>query len=349
MESLINKEIREAVNNLSSKLQRLNLYNLDISAYNKKYLKQYIDNYSFYMFLYSQLLLKAIKKLNRPISESTFVDYGGGCGILSYLAKEIGFKVVVYNDIYQVSINDTQTISKSIGITIDHYICGGVEDFVKEIKLNSIKPDLICSFDVLEHIYDLEKWFEKIADIESGFSLLFMTSANSNNPYIVNRLKKLHIKAEYKGLEKTIGWKEIDLNTSFLETRKNIISKKFPKLKNDEVKKLSLKTRGLRKDDIEKVVKHYLESGKINYQIKHPTNTCDPYSGNWTENLIDLKRLKILIKNNNLIVDVTNSTYAYSNNGILNIPKYILNQIIHILGPRHLLFSPTYTLEIQKN
>jgi hypothetical protein len=155
-----------------------------------------------------------------------------------------------------------------------------------------------------------------------------MTSANSNNPFIVNRLKKLHIKAEYKGLEKTAGWKEIDLNTSFLEARKNIINKEFPKLKNDEIKNLSLKTRGLRKDDIEKVVKYYIESGEINYRIKHPTNTCDPYNGNWTENLIDLKQLKTLIKNNNLIVDITNSTYAYSNNKILNIPKYILNQII---------------------
>jgi len=349
MQSLIDEQIKKAIEKVSSKLQKINPYDLNISEYNQKYLEKYIENSSFYMFLYSQLLVKAIKKLNKPISESTFIDYGGGSGILSYLAKEIGFKYVVYNDIYQISVDDTLLISKNMDITIDHYICGDVEQFVNDINSHSIKPDLICSFDVLEHIYSLKRWFKTITNIESNFSLLFMTSANSNNPYIANRLKKLQIKAEYKGLERKAGWKEIDLNTSFLEARKNIIRKRFPKLENNMVKKLSIETRGLKEDDIEVVVKDYIKTGKINYQIKHPTNTCDPYNGNRTENLIDLKQLKMLIKNNNLTVEITNSLYSYSNNKILNIPKYFLNQIIHFLGPRHLLLSPTYTLEIQNH
>ena len=348
MNSLIEKQISNAIEKLFSKLQKLNLSNLPISAYNRAYLKRYINNYPFYTFLYTQLLTKAIKKLKKSISESTFVDYGGGCGMLSYLAKELGFKYVVYNDIYEISIDDTQTISKNMNISIDYFIHGDVTKFVQTINDNNIKPDLICSFDVLEHIYNLEKWFTSIVDIKSNFSLLFMTSANSSNPYIVNRLKKLQIKAEYKGLEKTVGWKKIDLNTSFLEARKKIIRNEFPQLKYDEVQKLSLKTRGLRKSDIELVVKTYIESGEINYKIKHPTNTCDPFNGNRTENLIDLNPLKIFIKNLDLKVDITNSHYSYSNNKILNIPKYVLNLIITIFGPRHLLFSPTYTLEVEK-
>jgi len=342
------KQINKAIERLFSKIQGLNSDNLNISEYNKKYLKKYIDNYSFYMSLYSQLLQKAIKKLNKPISESTFIDYGGGSGILSYLAKEIGFKSVVYNDIYQGSVDDTQTISKNIGITIDYYICGDVEEFVNGVNNQNIKPDLICSFDVLEHIYNLEKWFKTITNIKNDFSLLFMTSANSSNPFITKRLKKLQIKAEYQGIDKTIGWKEIDTNTSFFKVRNNIIIKKFPNLKNSDVKLLSSKSRGLRKDDIEKLVTKYIKTGEIHYQTKHPTNTCDPYSGNWTENLIDLKQLKTVIINNNLTVNYTNSFYGYSNNRIFNIPKYFLNQLIKILGSRCLFISPTYTLEVQK-
>lgn len=341
--------ISKAIEKLFSKIQVLNLRNLNISEYNRNYLTKYISNYSFYMSIYSQLLQKALKKLNKPVSDSTFIDYGGGCGILSYLAKEIGFKTVVYNDINEISVLDTRIISRSLSIEIDYYICGDVEEFINEMNLCKIKPYLICSIDVLEHIYDLDFWIKTIAKINSEYSLLFMTSANPGNPFIRHRLKKLHIKSENRGFEKNVRRENIFLNTSFLEERERIIRNEFPDLKNNDIKILSLKTRGLRIDDIEKVVCDYIQTGEICYKIKHPTNTCDPYTGSWTEKLIDLKQLKILIKSNNLIVDISNSFYGYSDNKILNIFKYILNQLIRVSGPKNLFFSPAFTLEIQKS
>ncbi len=248
------KIIHEAIEKLFSKIKLLNPVKLNISDSNRIYLIKYINNYSFYMSLYSQLLLKALKKLNKPVSESSFIDYGGGCGILSYLAKEIGFRTVVYNDIDKDSVIGTQNISRSLGISIDYYICGDIKELIDEINLYNIKPDLICSFDVLEHIYDLELWIKSVANIKSEFSLLFMTSANPNNPLIANRLKKLHIRTEYIGYEKNIKSGNKYLNTSFLEERKRIIRNIFPDLENTEINLLSLKSRGLRKDDIEKVV-----------------------------------------------------------------------------------------------
>ena len=341
------KQIEVAIHNLHSKLGTLDIQNLQISDYNKEYLKKYIQNYSFYMSLYSQLLIKSLKKLNKPLAESIFVDYGGGCGMLSYLAKEVGFKSVIYNDIYEVSVNDTKTISKELAIKIDKYIHGDIDAFLHEIKATTIEPDLICSFDVLEHIYDLKNWFRSIATIKNTFSLVFMTSANAKNPYINYKLKKLQIQAEFQGMDKTIGWKASDLNSSFLEARKTIIRTKFSELKDDKIEKLSRKTRGLRKDDIEKVVKDYIKNNRIDYHIAHPTNTCDPHTGNWTENLIDLRQLKKIAQDNNFNIEITNSFYSYSKTKILNFPKQILNLILRILGPKNLFFSPTYTLEIQ--
>ncbi len=348
MKSSIKERIREAVLALFLKLEKLNIDSKDISEYNHMYLKKYIDNYSFYMAIYSQLLLKAIKKLKKPVSESTFIDYGGGCGMLSYLAKEIGFKYVVYNDIYQISVDDTKIISNKLDLEIDFYICGDIEEFINQINKESIKPDLICSFDVLEHIYNLEKWFKSLTYLKNKFSLLFTTHANPYNPIISHRLKKLQRKAEYKGLEKTQGWKEIDSSISFLESREMMIRNKYPKLRNNEIELLSMKTRGLRKDDIENTVEGYIKTGKIIYQINHPTNTCDPYTGNWTENLINLEQLEKFVIKNNLTFNISNSFYGYSNDKMLNIPKFILNRIIKISGTRQLFFSPTYTLEIQK-
>jgi hypothetical protein len=300
------------------------------------------------MSLYSQLLQKALEKLDKPVSESTFVDYGGGCGMLSYLAREAGFKTVVYNDIYPQSVSDTRVIARNLGLTIDFYITGDIQEFVHGVHLHQIKPDLICSFDVIEHIYDTETWFKTIQEINGHFSILFMSAANPRNPFVARRLKKLQVKAEQNGSEKIFGWKEIDLNSSFLEARREIIRSKHLGLENSEIESLALKTRGLRKDDILDAVDSYLKTGELGYCITHPTNTCDPYTGNWTENLIDLKKLKDFLKQTNFDVKITNSLYGYSGKSLLNTPKLLLNQLIKLAGPEHLMLSPTYTLEVQK-
>lgn len=339
--------ISNAIKELYLKLEELDVQNLNISDQTKDYLIKYKNNYPYFISAYSQLLQKALKKLNTPVIESIFVDYGAGCGILSLLAKLTGFKIVIYNDLYKKSVIDAEIISKAINIPVDYYICGDAEEFVNQIDRINIHPDLICSFDVLEHIYDLESWIRIIAKIQK-FSLLFMTGANSKNPVIVNRLKKLQKRSEYQGCEKNIRYNDIYLNTSCLKQREIIIRNKFPELKKSDIEFLSGKSRGLREDDIEKMVNDYIIKGETNYMIDHPTNTCDPYTGSWTEKLIDLDQLKILIENDNLLVDITGSFYCYSNNKILNIIKFFLNQLIKISGQKSLFFSPTITLEIQK-
>lgn len=340
--------IGEAFEKLFSKMQMLDTKNLDISEYNKNYLLKYIENYSFYRSIYSQLLQKALIKLKKPVSESSFIDYGGGCGILSFLAKETGFKTVIYNDISEIQAADAQIISKSLHIEIDYFICADIEEFIDEINHLDIKPDLICSFDVLEHIYDLQLWIKTIGKLDSEFLLLFMTTANSCNPFIQYRLKKLHNKSENKGFENNIRLNNTFLNTSFLEERRKIISNTFPDLNNNDINLLSLRTRGLIRDDIVKIVGDYMKTGDVSYKINHPTNTCDPYTGSWTERLIDIKELENIVKSNNLRIDISSSFYGYSRNKLLNLPKYLLNQLMRISGPKNLLFSPAFTLEIQK-
>ncbi len=343
------KQIAEAVNVLSIRLKTLDVTSLAISEYNQNYLKKYIFDFAFYMPLYSQLLLKAIDKLNKPVAESTFVDYGGGCGMLSFLASVIGFKTVIYTDIYQVSVDDAQGIARELGIAVDHFWCGDIDVVVEQINRNDIQPDLICSVDVLEHIYNLDEWFTTLGKVKADFSLLFMTSANSKNPYVVRRIKKMQLLAEYRGVKKTFGWKERDANGSFLAEREKIIRNEFPMLDEAVVKLLATKTRGLRKDDIEKFVKDYQISGKFGFQLKHPTNTCDPYSGNWVEHLIDLRELRQLIGRKNMSIELTNSFYAYSSNKILNVPKLLLNVLLRLFGKRCLFLSHTYTLEVQRS
>jgi len=340
-------QIKAAVSQLLLQLNKIDVESEEISEYNKTYLKKYLSNYNFYMSYYSQLLLKAIQKLKKSKEESVFVDYGGGSGILSYLASILGFKQVIYNDIYSVSVSDVKIISKNLNISIDYFFLGNINELVKNLDLNFIKPDIICSFDVLEHIYDLDTWFTELSKL-SNFNLLFMTSANPKNPLVNYRLKKLQNKAEYYGFNKHLGWKKSDENLPYSIVRKNIIKSKFPSLKNNEIDYLTKKTRGLRKDDIEKIVNSFIKKEVINYAIKHPTNTCDPYTGNWTEHLINLEDFKIDLKAKGFKVNYSNSLYSLSSNNILNKFKIFINLLIQLLKPNNLFFSPNYVLELEK-
>lgn len=347
-----NSEIKaitcQASKRLSIKLQKLDLGKLNLSEYNTAYLNKYLTDLDFYSNLYGQLLHKAIMKLKKPIKESTFIDYGGGSGFLSLFAKELGFKTVIYNDLYNVSVNDAKKISKSTHLEIDYFICGDSKELVDNLKAENLKPDLICSFDVLEHIYNLDTWFHQISKIQNPFHLIFTTSANTKNPFISKRLRKIHKIAEYQGTNKTNEWKKTDSNLPFLEIRKQILKEKYPKIKPETIEVLAIKTRGLNKTDILIQVNQFLKTGKIDYQIKDPTNTCDPLTGNWAENLINLKHLKTIINSYDMYIQIKNSEYAYNSNKKLNFIKSIINLLIRTLNSNVLMFSPSYSIEVEK-
>jgi hypothetical protein len=211
----------------------------------------------------------------------------------------------------------------------------------------NISPDLICGFDVVEHIYDLENWLLTMNRL-SNPQYVLMTGANPKNPIISCRLKKLHFISENQVCKNNIRCDETYLNASFLEERSNILKNAFPQLNETEVMSLAKETRGLRKEDIEQVAHDYLEKGKINYIMDHPTNTCDPYTGSWTERLLDLKNLTSFCESNNMEIEITNSNYCYSDKRIQNMVKYFVNQLIKVLGPHNLFFSPGITLLIKK-
>lgn len=339
--------INNAIHSLKLKIDGLNSRELNISDHTREYLMKYKKGYPYFMSAYFQLLLKALGKIDDPVSECVFVDYGGGCGMLSLLAKLTGFRTVIFNDICERTLSDARTISAKLDIPVDLYIRGDAEDFVNEIQRLNIQPDLICSFDVIEHIYNLEAWIRTISGI-SRFSLLFMTGANPKNPVISNKLRRLHIRDEYHGCEKNIKYNDVFLNTSFLKQRGTIIREMFPELNDGDVEFLSVNSRGLRKEDIEKMVRKYIENGVTGYRIDHPTNTCDPYTGSWVERLIDLEQLIMFCKSIGLNIEITSSFYNYSSGILLNTAKFFLNRLIKILGTKSLLFSPAITVEIQK-
>ncbi|SMP52667.1 50S ribosomal protein L11 methyltransferase [Anoxynatronum buryatiense] len=283
-----------ALKRIKSKLERLEVSELSISNYSKKYLDSIKKNLSQQLQIYKEIIQVVYTDTDESIENTSFLDYGGGTGILGCLAKELGIKRVYYSDIYDVAVKDARTIATELGYELHGHITGDETTVAKYFLDEGIQLGGIGSYDVLEHIYDVESFFNIILEsLEKGASICMATSANSYNPKIVERLIKVHDELEYRDRADYEGHKQRDALDSYFKIRKKIIKNLLNQdvdLENDDiVELLAKKSRGLNQSDIELVVKEYIETGKMNRDRNNrfPSNTCDPYTGNWGEQLID--------------------------------------------------------------
>lgn len=95
-----------------------------------------------------------------------------------------------------------------------------------------------------------------------------------------------------------------DSLSAFQNERKEIIKSYMSNLGNDEIERLAKATRGFRQDDIVKAVDDYVQSKKLPKLIEHPTNTCDPYTGNWAEHLMNPYYLAETLTSNGFDVEL---------------------------------------------
>jgi len=242
---------------------------------------------------------------------------------------------------------EARIIAHKADIRIEHFVCGNIDHLIDELSNLNLQPNIICSFAVIEHIYNLEEWFSSLSRLRNKFCAVFLTSANPYNPFIRNRLMKLHQKTELEHSEESWGEKKSDLKMPFLLARKEIIQSELPQANEETLLHLARETRGLKQTDIISEIKKYQSSGKLQYKPKHPTNTCDPYTGNWTEQLIDIPELKKILQNLNFQVEIFSGLYSYGANAKLNIIKSILNRIIRLNSTFGLHLSAIYLLKVK--
>lgn len=349
---LNNSDLRKSINSSQSRLidkfANMDLQSLELSEYTEKYLESKRSRLKKELKLYGRLLYLSLKKSQIPLKDFVLVDYGGGSGLLSFLASEMGIGTVIYNDIYDISCKDVEISSNALGLKINHIVCGDVDELIKYLHNNTISINSITSFDVLEHIYDVESHFKKLGQINnSSFRIIYGSGANIKNARYVNRVKKVQFDVENNTRDKKEGHKDRDTLISYFEVRHNIITDYSPKLTPEEVKELSKKTRGLIKQDIEECVDEYLAHGSIKYHIDHPTNTCDPYTGNWCEHLMDLEWLEKIVMNAGFSVKIV--TGRYHSNGVLlnDIIMKVLNSAIWVMGKQGFFLAPYYVVSAQ--
>lgn len=345
MKESVHRTIKEAAHSLRSKLVHLNISSLDISPYNQRYLNEKIGMLDAIMDIYSRQLYLVLKDYTSDLKNFVLVDYGGGSGIFSLLAKEAGVGTVIYNDIYDVSCADVRKTSKALDITIDHIVCGDTNALITYLQQHSININAIASFDVIEHIYNIEEHFEKLAQLQAKpFTLVYGSGANPENPWKVKAITKIQLTDEYENKASTWGHKERDTLQPFLEVRKQIISSYAQQIKPSDIEYLAKATRGLKKEDIEKSVDEFLSTGSISYKMEHPTNTCDPLTGNWSEHLMNLPWLEKHLQNVGFKTKILPGYYPLSGPWINRGIKTIINRWIKMRKRKGMGLAPYFWL-----
>jgi len=348
----ISREISLAKDRLQKKLTALDLGSLGITEYNQRYLGDKLKNIGRGLDLYGYLLRLCLSNNSLPIQQSVFVDYGGGSGVLSYLAKEVGIGKVIYVDIYEGSCNDVEIISKALGLPLDHIICGDVDDLVSFVQSNSISVNSIASYDVLEHIYDVEDHFKKLAALQDNyFRIVYASGANIKNPRTVKNLKRKQLECEHKSRQKVRGHKERDSLHAYYDIRKEIIASYAPELGSNEIEEIARITRGLMTPDIMACVDEYRHNGYITYSNDHPTNTCDPYTGNWCEHLMEPEWLERVLKESGYSVEIMSGYFHSSTSHSFpkRIAASVLDNLISRLGGHGLFIAPYFIVFAEHN
>lgn len=288
----LSARIDRAAFRVYKKLRETDIERLNISEYNQRYLKTKSLNS---LFLYSRIMYHLLE--HNP-NMKNFLDYGGGTGILSVLAAELGIEEVYFNDIYDVSCRDARVIAETMGYQRKAYIAGDADSVLEYCTQHKGGFDAIASYDVLEHIYDLKKYFDEIKKCLNPNGILCMeTGANSYNKKFRDGMKIHHLASEFIEREEKFGRKKRDSLKAYFDSRLEVIKQYLTKigqeLKEAEIIALAFLTRGKKVEDIRIAVDCYLE----NNMLPEPDcffryNTCDPYTGNWSEHVIDFEELE---------------------------------------------------------
>jgi len=341
--------INSATNKLFDKLRALDVKSLNISDYNKRYFASKLGRLLSYLQLYSYILAWSVVESNVPLNKFVFLDYGGGSGILSLLAKESNIGTVIYNDIYEVSCKDARTIGESIGNQADYYVQGDIDDVIDFLTKNGINCNAVASYDVIEHIYDIEHFLRTLNKLSNDSLTIFMSSgANIFNWRIRRSLMKRQYEVEHYDRVKEFGHKERDTTRAYLKIRIEIISKYTDKISENEVKRLAISTRGMILSDIQKCVDTYLETKQFPKGLEHPTNTCDPYTGNWMEHLMDPYYLQKVLTEEGFRVQILSGFYGAKENRVKRIVAKTLDIYISTFEKSGIKVAPFFSIYAKK-
>jgi hypothetical protein len=228
----------------------------------------------------AELLYRSIKLKNKKPGELVIMDYGAGLGSLFLLAKMIGCKTVIYNDILEDMNTAARIISDYLEVPVDYFISGDHQATIHTLNNHNLQCDIILSRNVVEHIYDLDSFYADMAREQPDALLYFSTTANIRNPAMFLYHKKVHYAGEKE----------------FRGVREQLIKERIKGITPGQLTLLADKTKGLALDDFENAIMDYRANGRLPDPGRHGSNTCHPETGSWAEHLLPFSAYKSIIE-----------------------------------------------------
>ena len=307
--------------------KKVKTISLELDEYNANYLNKYIDKIEYNTYLACNL----VEGLELNNFTSIF-DIGGGIGFNAAFFSFIGFKNVMYFDVDSVSTKDAKKINDALKFKNIDYYTDSIEGLIKFDLSNS----LVCSRDVIEHIYDLPAFFEitKPAKLNRH-----NTAAIQKSMFRKNEFKAIHYRAEFLGQAQEIV-KQRDSKKAYIKTREEIISTFLPKTPEKEISKLATETRGLIKRDIQTYI---LEGVFPEYHrsVLHD-NTCDPLTGNWAERTLSFSDYRLIAGDIHLKFRLLKYN-TFSGGALKRLTLRTINYLIKLTKNEKLI--PSFTIE----
>jgi hypothetical protein len=246
------------------------------------------------MRIYAHCLYDGLQALGRKPEEITLVDFGGGSGFLSILAKTAGFGRVIYVDHNPLSVEAATRIGREAGASADFFRESDSAGLLAWCREEGIRPDLFLSTDVIEHVYDLQALFDDLHRINPAMPMIFTTASTPYNPYVKRRLHHFMRDCEDGRIAQT----------AYLERRRTFLAEQAPRLSAGELEAWAARTRGMIFDGIRKA----LSTGILPLPADRH-NTCNPETGNWAERILPLSAYRRIASPDRYRLSVTKGFY----------------------------------------
>ena len=313
------------------KLHAVDVQSLTIAPYCKRYLNHLLQNSRYYLTIYTEVLEKVKQASNIPVIDMCLLDYGAGNGLLGLFAKFCGFEKVMINDIDEPFLNASKILSSALNIDIHQFILGDL-DAVKKEQLSQ-KIDALVATDLIEHIYNLDEFVDIMASINPNMISVFTTGSNPENYFKVRQLMKLQWRDELIGgdADDALLFGH-EAHEAYIKIREKIIYEIAPELDENIILTLAKLTRGKNRKDIITAVKKYQSKKELPVIIAHPTNTCHPETGSWTECLMPISTYNSIFQQYQFGLHISAGFYNQYQSGVKGFCLAFLNKIIGIFG-----------------
>jgi 2-polyprenyl-3-methyl-5-hydroxy-6-metoxy-1,4-benzoquinol methylase len=326
----INRELENAVSRLQKNLKGIE------SSIQDKYLQHKLENLESTLSRDTYVFKTALGRTSKPLQNIVLIDYGGGSGFHSLLARELGIGTVIYNDILHHYCTLAEEIATTLGRQADYYVEDDIDALIQFCDQHAIKADVITSSDVLEHIYDIDDFLSKLHSIShEGTVIMHSSGANIFWYPWEESVSRLHRKVENESGE------DVGIQSSCYDERMKIIREHAQNMSADRLNQLAADTRGLAGREIINAVDRCLKTGERPALIEHPTNTCNPQTGYWAERSMNPYYLQETLSFNGFDAKLLAGPWERGNTPIVRIIRAVLNFLIRI-SPTYMALHLTY-------